>query len=189
MFFFGVAIGLAARMAAQWQPFPIQFAASVTGETVTVCIDGSKVETTFAGKLGFRDQGNVRNLSVCANVRGPIAVGQSFWVKPLQTHRLGGNYSLAGNIVAKYFAKAQTPAQCAGLQIAVWEAIEDGGPYPNFGEGRFMVNASPAAMAWAGQYYQAVGEEGNAILLMTGNGNGQSQMMGVPIKDYIEDPK
>lgn len=187
MVFFGIAISMAAQMAAQWQPFPVQFAASVTGETVTVCLDCRKVETTFAGKLGFRDRAGAQQLSVCVNVRGPISIGQSFWVKPMMTQRAGGHYALAGNIVAKDFSRARSQAQCAGLQLAVWEAIEDGGRYPDFGGGRFMVQASPAALAWAAEYYQDIATEGNALFLFEGNGDGQSQMMGSPIKDWIPD--
>lgn len=185
----GVAVGIALRMAAQWQPFPVQFAASVTGETVTVCIDQRKLETTFAGKLGFLDRNGVRNLSVCANVRGPISVGQTFRVKPFLTNKVGGAYALAGNIVAAHFLRARSRAQCAGLQIAVWEAIEDGMAIPNFGGGHFMVRASAEALQWAAEYYRAVGEDGTALLLATGNDGGQSQMtgIGVPVHDWLDD--
>jgi hypothetical protein len=157
------------------EPFAVQFAQSVQGKRVTVCIDGRKVETTFVGKLGFRDKSHSW-LSLCANIRGPVRQGQFFLVRPVSSLKAGGNVSLAGNIVAKCFALAQTPEQCAGLQLAVWEAIEDGGMKPNFGAGRFMARADAATLAFAEDYYRAVEMKGEALYLDDLKDQGQSQL-------------
>lgn len=126
-----VTLSLAFAALASPQPFAIQFELAVSGRTVTVCIDGRSVETTFAGKLGFRDA-NHEWQSVCADVRSPVSGGQIYRVQNFSSTLYGGNVARAGNIVAKYFYAAQTPDQCAGLQIAVWKALEDGTDEPDF---------------------------------------------------------
>lgn len=162
---------------------PVQFSGQVRGQTVTVCLDGRFVETTFAGKLSFRDA-NRRWISVCADVRAPISGGQRYVVGPVNSRLVGGGVTLAGNIVAKWFNAAQSAEQCAGLQLAVWEAIEDGGLAADFSSGRFQAKASPVALAYARKYYQAAGEDGEAVFLQAqgggaGGGGGQSQISSI----------
>lgn len=176
-----VAIGI--RTLASAPALPVQFSGQVRGQSVTVCIDGRFVETTFAGKLSFSDP-NRRWMSVCADVRAPIAGGQRYVVGPVNSRLVGGGVTLAGNIVAKWFESAQTAEQCAGLQLAVWEAIEDGGLSADFSSGHFMANASPAALAYARKYYQASAESGEAVFLQAQNGTGsggggQSQISSI----------
>jgi hypothetical protein len=159
------------------QPVAVQFARSMTGRNVQVCIDGWEVKTTFAGKLGFRDKTSSWQ-SVCGAVRSPVAQGQTYAVLPQKSSKVGGNIALAGRIVAKYFKLAQSPDQCAALQLAVWEAVEDGGPHANFGGGRFMAKASGAVLGLAQEMYQAIEEQGDALYLQAGgqgSGGGQSQ--------------
>jgi hypothetical protein len=148
-------LSLAAAIAQQ--PVPIQFAHSLRGRPITVIVDG-RVERTFAGKMGFRDQ-NHEWSSVCADLRSPVSEGQTFIVRPLHSSKVGGRYARAGNIVAKYFNAAQTPEQCAGLQIAVWEALDGG---------NLTVTAEPAVLQYAHLYYLAASEPGDALLLATG---------------------
>jgi hypothetical protein len=90
----------------------------------------------------------------------PVIPGNRF--VPMSTARFhkasstGGNYAKAGRIVARYFYDAQTPEQCAGLQIAVWEAIEVGSDKPEFDQGKFRVSADDETMYYANMYYGAV---------------------------------
>lgn len=164
----------AAAIGGQAQPIPVQFARSLVGRSVTVCLDGVRVKTTFAGKLGFRDARGVWQ-SVCADVRAPLSAGTHFAVRPMSTSQAGGNVVLAGNIAARHLREATTADQCAGLQLAVWEAIEDGGASADFGSGRFQARATLAALALAQRYYQASGEPGDAIYLQAGGGPGQGE--------------
>ncbi|HWD37642.1 MAG TPA: hypothetical protein VG944_02255 [Fimbriimonas sp.] len=167
----GLAAAVALYQTPPAQPVLVQFAKSMVGRNVTVCIDGNFVENTFAGKLGFREA--TRSwVSICANVRAPIVSGQFYTVHPKHTSKLKGRMKLAGNIVAKYFRLAQTPDQCAGLQIAVWEAIEDGGATPDFSTGRFRVRANQEALQYAAMYYAAVQQEGDAVFLGALEGDG-----------------
>ena len=156
------------------EPIKVLFAQSGLGRNVTVIVDG-RAKTTFAGKLRFREQHRSWQ-SVCAEVRKPISTGQIFQVRPVNSQKVGGNISLAGNIVAKHFDAARTPDQCAALQLAVWEAVEDGGKTPNFQQGRFRAVASPAVLHHAEEFYQAINEAKDAAYLETAQGGGQGQL-------------
>ncbi len=145
-------------------PFQVQFGQSAMGRNVTICIDGRQVKQTFAGKLNFQDERHSWQ-SVCADVRTPVRSGQVFTARVVNSLEYGGNIAKAGNIVAKYFKFAQTPDQCAGLQIAVWKALEDGSSQPDFGSGHFQVRASQTVIAYAQQYYQAINEPGQAAYI------------------------
>lgn len=176
----------------------IKFAKVLTGKTIRVLVDG-RVEKTFAGKMGFQDV-NHSWQSVCADIHSPVSEGQFYRVRPVNSEIAGGNYAKAGRIVAKYFHEATTPEQCAGLQIAVWEAIEVGGDKPVFNTGKFQVQADSETMYYATMYYSAAQQPVNtgnaqqagngdsenaqfgqtsasgATLLQAGSGQGQSQM-------------
>jgi hypothetical protein len=160
--------------------FPVQYATELRGQQVIVSIDGRNPHATFAGKLGFRDRQNVNAIAVCCDVRSPIRAKQAYMVQVLGTSKFGGNVTMAGNIVAKYFNSATSPDQCAGLQLAIWEAIEDGGAQADFSSGRFQALGNDNVMQHAAGYYQAVADPGNAVLLRTTTNNGQSQMMPWP---------
>jgi len=165
--------------AASWIPVrqePIQFLRGTSGQTVTIWTDGL-TETTFAGKLGFQD-GARSWTSVCADASSPISGGQTFQVGLRSTSAYGGNVALAGNIVARYFKAAQTPAECAGLQLAVWKALADGSSTRDFSQGHFQARATTAAMFYAQQYIQGEDDGGDAVYFQVPGGGqgGQSQI-------------
>lgn len=158
-------------------PFPVQFARSLNGRSVTICLNGH-MERTFAGKMGFLDANHAWS-SVCADPGSPVSAGQFFLVKAMSSAKVGGNTAAAGNIVAHCFRGAQTPDECAGLQLAVWKTIVDGPNMPNFGSGNLQVmQASPAVMMYAQQDYQTANQTRDAVFLWAGAGpgNGQSQL-------------
>ena len=167
---------LAANMLLNWQPFDAQFVRSAMGQNVTICLDGQNVHQTFAGKLAFRDNSGTW-FSVCADVRSPIQEGQISRSHPSRSAKVGGNIARAGNIVAHFFQKAQTPEQCAGLQLAVWKVIEDGPESCDFTIGRFQAIASPTVIAYAQQYFQAAETvEAPSSALYLAAQSGQSQL-------------
>jgi len=170
-----ISIGFAAHSAIASQPFPVRFGREVAGRNVTVSIDGGQIKPTFAGKLAFQDPGSSWS-SVCADVRSPIRGGQTFVVKPMRSSQAGGNVAKAGHIVARFFRQAQSADECAGLQLAVWEAIEDGGSVADFTRGRFRARATTAAIAYAAGYYaEGIYEPDEAVYLKTGGGQGSGQ--------------
>ena len=152
----------------------VQYTNSTLGRTVTVCIDGQKVETTFAGRLAFRDQTHGW-FSYCADVRSPVHTGQTYSVRVQNTTKMSSNVRRAGNIVSRYFYSAKTADECAAIQLAVWEAIEDGGQEADFTAGAFQTRASVPVLTLAQQMYQGGSQDGNAVLLVAG-GAGQSQI-------------
>ncbi len=160
-------------------PFPIQFVQGVNSRPVRILLDGRRLSNSSAGKMGFRD-GQTTGLSVCANVRAPMGKGLIFNVRPFLSRAYGGNVAKAGNIVARFFREAQTPDQCAGLQLAVWEAIDDGGLRADFRFGRFAAEGSAAVMAFAEKYYQAIDIPGDALYLEIPPGGRGGSSKGQP---------
>jgi hypothetical protein len=149
----------------------VRFVRGTTGKEVKVLVDG-KIETSFAGKMGFQDAFHSWQ-SVCADVHSPVKDGQFFRVVARNSEAVGGNIAKAGRIVARYFAEAQTPEQCAGLQIAVWEAIENGSDELNFTQGKFQVQADDETLSYAAKYYTAAQMAGGA-----GGGQGSAPAAG-----------
>lgn len=169
---FGAALAIFGSLLSTSQTFPVRFAQVTVGENVTISIDGGRAETVFAGKMGFQDRTHAWQ-SVCADVRSPISQGQFFNVRALSALQTGGNIADAGNIVSRCFYKARTPDQCAGLQVAVWKAIEDGPDWADFSTGRLRVQAGLGVMMYAQMYYQAAGQGGDAVFLQAGGGQNQ----------------
>ena len=159
---------------------PIRYVRSDIGTTVTISLDGGRDQPEYAGKLGFQ-QGNRAWQSVCANVRSPMG-GAAFPVKLLSSSKFGGNVAKAGNIVSACFNYAHTPAQCAGLQVAVWKALEDGTTQADFSSGHLRVSASPDVMSYARQYYKASGKKGEAVYLQTCDTKPGGQDQLAPVK-------
>lgn len=149
----------------------VQYAQTTIGRTVSISLDGKPARSEFAGKLGFRDRDSSWT-SVCADIRSPVEPGSFFAVQVQSSTKTGGNIALAGNIVGRYFKEAQTPDECAGLQLAVWEAIEDGGAKPDFGAGKFRVKATDAVLHFAQEYYGALDEPSDVIFLQVRGGQG-----------------
>jgi hypothetical protein len=171
-----LAFAILANATAPSQPFQVQYATFAGGRNVLLCLDGRKIERVTAGKMGFKDAKSSWT-SVCAGVRDPVLKGQIFTVRAMKTSVIGGNIAKAGNIVAKFFKQATTPEQCAGLQLAVWEAIEDGGQRADFNGGKFQARGADDILNFAAQYYRAVNEPATAIYLQTNGTNGQPQVL------------
>ena len=131
---------------------------------VTIQVDG-RTEQGWAGKLQFQDENGRQWGSYCADLRSPIMEGQGYGVKIMPAAKANGNVPLAGKIVALGFNKAQTAAQCAGLQIAVWEALEYG-RHAIGNNSNLRVGASPETLNYAHQFYLA------AIQAPVGGGGG-----------------
>ncbi len=171
--------------AAQADLTNIQFVgAGGEGKMVSIQVDG-RMEQTFAGRLVFQDQNGRQWSSYCADLRSPIMDGQSYDVKIMPAAKASGNVPLAGKIVSLGFKKAVTAEQCAGLQLAVWEALE----YGNHAIGKntsLRVYADPQTLNYAHQFYLAaiqapVGGGGSGGGAATGAGAaaaGQQQQGG-----------
>jgi hypothetical protein len=149
-----ILFAVAASAVPQPEAIQVQFAKQVGGKPVTVMLDGRHVKSTFAGVLGFRDRSSSWR-SVCADVRSPIRQGQSFAVRPYSAGKMKPGVAKASRIVSRFLYAVESAEQCAALQLAVWEAIEDGGNQANFGAGRFQARASARVLSLAAELYQA----------------------------------
>jgi len=139
----------------------IRYASAYLGKVVTVRTD-SGITRTFAGKMVFQNE-TTSWCSVCANIHRHISEGSTAQWRLHSTKEVGGNIRRAGNIVARYFNEAKSAEQCAGLQLAVWEALEDGGDTPDFLNGHFAASADAMTMAFAAKYYEAVNTAAEAV--------------------------
>lgn len=170
-----LALTLIAASQAPAKPVMVQNAKTIGGRTVKVCLDGRKVETAFAGMMGFRSQTSTWG-SFCADVRSPIRQGQTLGMVPTSSKKLSANYQRAAAIVAVGFDSVRSADQAAGMQVAIWEAIEDNGSQPNFQGGRFQVVASQAVLSYAQQYYAAGRGKKEAVFLVPTDGRSQAQV-------------
>jgi hypothetical protein len=167
--------------ATQFGEMPIQYVGPVSGEMITIQIDG-RTEQSWAGKLQFQDENGRQWSSYCADLRSPIMEGQGYGVNIIAATKGGGNVPLAGKIVSLGFNKARTAAQCAGLQIAVWEALEYG-RHAIGNRSNLKVDANPETMNYAHQFYLAalqapVGGGGSGAGVGAGAAGGQQQQSG-----------
>ena len=63
------------------------------------------------------------------------------------------------------------------MQLAVWEATEDGGEQADFNSGRFSASASPAVISFAQHYYDNADPNGDALFLeASSKAGGQGQV-------------
>lgn len=92
----------------------------------------------------------------------------------------------AGGGVAVGFDTIKSADQAAGMQLAIWEAIEDSGPQANFQSGRFQVIASQAVISYAQQYYAAGRGKKEAVFLVPIDGRSQAQITPSIKKSFNE---
>lgn len=151
-------------------------------ETVDVNIFSNQMNGVGAGLYMFNTTAFGNILTVCADLLHQIHNGDSWNCDHFNTQGFGGGIELAGNIVAQKFAgvvNAATDqnAQACGLNLAVWDAIYDGGAVFDAANGNFLVtNASASALGYAAIYYTAISTSGNAIYMQPdplGAGQGQ----------------
>ena len=150
-----------ASMAAVDRDLTVQYAAAYQGKVVQVRTDEG-IRRTYAGKMMFHSEGGTW-CSVCANIHKHIGGGDIVQMHLHSSKDVGGNIAKAGNIVARFFNEATSPEQCAGLQLAVWEALEDGGNTPDFQNGHFAAQSDAITMAYAMNYYAAVNTAADAV--------------------------
>lgn len=157
------------------------------GENVTLA--GIFNGGVFAGKLKFNDSLNACGvgfnfLTVCADLQHTIGTGNQWNPTCTLTGSMSANYALAGNIVDQYFNSAVLNPDCAGLQLAVWEAIYDGGVF-DLNNGNVQATGSAGALAAAAFYYNNVSSTNSAMFIddfnqVPGTFIGQGQLTPVP---------
>ncbi|MCE9559867.1 MAG: PEP-CTERM sorting domain-containing protein [Armatimonadetes bacterium] len=162
----------------------ITFNSVGNGQSVGITYN-SVTSTTFAGKLNFTNNATSSTFSsVCCDIDHHISGGQTYACSQLSSAAFGGGIQLAGNIVAAVFGSAATNEQCAGLQLAVWEATYDGtsnGGVADFSNGIFGASITGSLLAQATTYYSSVSVAGDAIYFRPSPlDGGQAQLTVVP---------
>lgn len=147
-------------------------------EQVRVRLNGHSLGTVGAGKLKFSDYSTSTPYeTVCADIDASLD-GHSHSYSVSTTNPLGSTaLDAAGRIVGTYFASATTADQQAGLQVAVWDALYNGGGSLNLNGHLKVTHMTSGATYWAGVYYAAVnGTQGAALYFHTSDCGGQSQL-------------
>lgn len=176
-----VAAALGAVAISSATPYDVKFKGTDLGKSVSITFFGS-TKNVFAGKLRFQAMpAGAQFLTVCADLAHSIYGGQIYKVENKFSAASPLGVQKAGNIVADKFAGANTADKAAALQVAVWEALYDGGSAPSFTSGNFCLNgASSSFKSLAASYYSAISKSGNALYLKTTTNTGQSQLTVVP---------
>ncbi len=154
--------------------------------TASISVNGSSFNTVMAGQLNFTDGTNSID-TYCADAASLLS-GSGFFSYVPSTVDLSGasNLSLAGRIAANSFATATTADQQAGLQLAIWSAIYDGGPNFDANGANFKVTGVNAnALNFANTYFTLNTDPGDQVVTYFGsNANGaQSQLTVAPVPE------
>lgn len=123
-------------------------------ETVTALIGGGTERTVQAVGLKFTDGTNSYE-TYCADIMSSLDSGFHNYSHQLIDMNQNNGLSLAAKILAENVGRADTTQKQAGLQMAIWEALFDGGASfnENAGDLRFSVQTKNSLLEYAGEYY------------------------------------
>ena len=147
-------------------------------EQVKVHLGYHDLGYTSVGLLKFHDSSTSTDYTtICADLTAGLD-GQTHTYSTSTTNPLGSSaVDAAGRIIGTWMTSAVTADQQAGLQLAVWDALYNGGSALNLDGDLRITHASSGAVYWAGQYYAAVnGTTGSALYFHTSAHGGQSQL-------------
>lgn len=150
-------------------------------QTASISVNGSSFTSVYAGQLTFSSSSGSLS-TYCADALSFLNSSAHTYTQSSLTLTPDTNLGKAGTILANSQASALTAAQQAGLQLAIWEALYDGGTSFD-ATGKFAVNgASAEALGYASQYYASycVTPSNCVTSFSTSQSGGQSQMTAVP---------
>ncbi len=151
-------------------------------ESVKISINGGSFNSVLVGELTFSSSGGSLS-TYCVDALSPLgSSAKSYTVSELvQTPTTG--LGKAATILANFQSSATTAAQQAGLQLAIWEALYDGGSTFDANSAGFKVTgASSEALSFASTYYNSFDKPTNldVTFYCTNQAGGQSQITAVP---------
>ena len=76
---------------------------------------------------------------------------------------VGATASVAGNIIAAGAGSVKTNDQAAGLQLAVWNVLYNGGDKLDLSHGAFRATASASALGYAEQFFALRNKAGHSV--------------------------
>lgn len=154
--------------------------------TASISVNGSSFYTVMAGQLNFTD-GTSSIDTYCADAASMLNGGSFYSYTPATLDlSASSNLSLAGRIAANSFAAATTADQQAGLQLAIWSALYNGGPSFDANGANFKVTGVNAnALNFASTYFSTNTDPGDKLVTYFGSSaNGaQSQLTVAPVPE------
>jgi len=150
--------------------------------TASISVNGSSFSSVYAGQINFTSSSGSLS-TYCADALSRLnGASNSYAVSQLDLSQ-NTNLGKAGTILANNQAGATSAAQQAGLQLAVWEAIYDGGATFDASNAGFKAkNVSSEILGFASQYYATYSTTptNSVTYFGTNQAGGQSQMTAVP---------
>jgi hypothetical protein len=150
--------------------------------TASISVNGSSFRSVYAGQINFSSS-NGSLSTYCGEALATLNGASNRYDVSQLTLTPNTNLGKAGTILANNQAGAITAAQQAGLQLAVWEAIYDGGATFDASNAGFKAkNVSSEILGFASQYYATFSTTPtNSVTFFGSTGaGGQSQMTAVP---------
>lgn len=153
--------------------------------SASISVNGSSFYGVMAGRLNFTDGTNNFD-TYCANALTFLNGGFNTYTPSSVDLSGASNLSLAGRILANSFDTATTADEQAGLQLALWSAIYDGGASFDANGTNFKVSGVNAnALNFASSYYLLNTDPGTHFVThYTSNANGaQNQLTAAPVPE------
>lgn len=151
-------------------------------KTASISVNGSAFTSVYAGQINFSSSTGSLS-SYCADALSFLDKTSNSYTASALTLTPNTNLGKAGTIIANNQATALTAAQQAGLQLAVWEAIYDGGSTFDASGAKFKAkNVSSEILGFASQYYGTYCDTptNSVTYFGTSEKGGQSQLAAVP---------
>lgn len=153
--------------------------------SASISVNGSAFYGVMAGQLNFTDGSNTLD-TYCADATKFLNGSFHSYTPSIVDLSGASNLSLAGRILANSYATATTADQQAGLQLALWEAIYDGGATFDGSTSNFKVqNVNANALNFASSYYLLNTDPGDTTVThFTSSANGaQNQLTAAPVPE------
>lgn len=157
----------------------LTYLANTLGDNATISVNGNN-ENVFAGLFSVSLTGAPVEYptafnSLCVDLFHSISQGDSWEVNltPLPNPNLN-NSGRAAYLYTTYSNSAATNDDAAGLQLAVWDIVTDGGD--GLSTGNFQASNVPSGAVTAANNYlsDSAGKSGSATWLVATNGNKQN---------------
>lgn len=153
--------------------------------TANVSVNGGSFTNLYTGSLKFTD-GTDTIFTYCADPTAVLNTNFNSYTAGLVDLNGSSSMSLAGKILATNYLDADTADEQAGMQLAIWSAILDGGPAFNANGTNFKVNnVSASALNFASTYFASAANLGDTfVTLYNSSANGaQAQLTASPVPE------
>ncbi len=137
------------------QADPLKFTGTNLSNTRSgsITVNGEGPRNVMIGKLNFTT-GTSTIETYCADALRTLNTSFHDYTSLTVDTQASGNLALAGRIIAKSYDGANTADQQAGLQLAIWSALYDGGTSFTANGSNFEVDGvSGGVLSYASTYY------------------------------------